>query len=143
MSISPFGPDEPSWMFMNIKTTATSLSRSNQFNIFVIFFDALIIMIYDMKRPKFVMLTRKCERVTSAVSEEFKKKITRMWKIVSIFGLMCIIVYVSGTLSNFDVVINVVVVISGGVATITVFIIVWHTSVDAAKLLFGFYKNVE
>ena len=42
VSISPV-PRKPSWKFMNIETTANSLSRSNYFNLFVIFFDAMII----------------------------------------------------------------------------------------------------
>ena len=59
ISISPLGPIEPSWEFMNIKTTANSLSRSNQFNLFVIFFDALIVVMYDTERSKYIMLVKK------------------------------------------------------------------------------------
>ena len=45
-SISPVAPVKPEWTFMYIKTTANSLSRSNLFNLFVIFLDALIIVMY-------------------------------------------------------------------------------------------------
>ena len=62
MSISPVGPTKPSWTFMNIETTANSLSRSNYFNLFVIFFDAMIIVLYDVNRSKYVMLVKKRKR---------------------------------------------------------------------------------
>ena len=62
VSISPVGPKKPSWTFMNVETTANSLSRSNYFNLFVIFLDALIVVIYDVNRPKYVMIVKKCKR---------------------------------------------------------------------------------
>ena len=62
VSISPVAPSKPSWKFMNIETTANSLSRSNYFNLFVIFFDAMIIVLYDKNRSKFVMLKKQCKR---------------------------------------------------------------------------------
>ena len=62
MSISPIGPTKPSWQFMNIETTANSLSRSNYFNLFVIYFDAIIVVIYDVNRSKYVMLVKKRKR---------------------------------------------------------------------------------
>ena len=37
VSISPVGPKKPSWTFMNVETTANSLSQSNYLNLFVIF----------------------------------------------------------------------------------------------------------
>ena len=43
---------------MSVKVTANSLSRSTNFNLFVIFLDALIMVVYDVKRSKFVMLTK-------------------------------------------------------------------------------------
>ena len=62
VTISPIGPAKPSWKFMNIETTANSLSRSNYFNLFVIFFEALIVVIYDVNRSKYVMLVKECKR---------------------------------------------------------------------------------
>ena len=73
ISISPVAPAKPEWMFMNIKTTANSLSRSNLFNIFVIFLDALIIVIYDAQRSKYVMLAKKQKRDTLTISFEIKQ----------------------------------------------------------------------
>ena len=82
VTISPVGPTKPSWTFMNIETTANGLSRSNYFNLFVIFFDALIIVVYDVNRSKYVMLVkeRKREKVEVPLSKENKLK--RLW----IFG---------------------------------------------------------
>ena len=74
ITISPFAPSEPSWMFMNIKTTANSISRSNIFNLFVIFFDAVIVVIYDVKRSKYVMLVKKQKRFVLKMSSEQKEK---------------------------------------------------------------------
>ena len=45
--------------FMNVETTANSLSQSNYFNLFVIFLDALIVVIYDVNRSKYVMMVKK------------------------------------------------------------------------------------
>ncbi len=80
ISISPFGPNEPSWMFMNIKTTANSLSRSSQFNLFVIFFDALLVAIYDSKRSKYIMVVKKQKRDILAISLERIEKLNILWK---------------------------------------------------------------
>ena len=74
ISISPFAPSEPSWMFMNIKTTANSISRSNIFNLFIIFFDAVIVVIYDVNRSKYVMLVKEQKRFVLKMSSEQKKK---------------------------------------------------------------------
>ena len=66
VSISPVSPKKPSWTFMHIETTANSLSRSNYFNLFVIFLDALIVVIYDVNRSKYVMMVK-------SVSEKYWK----------------------------------------------------------------------
>ena len=71
VSISPVGPTKPSWKFMNIETTANSLSRSNYFNLFVIFFDALIVVIYDLNRSKYMMLVKK--RTREVVKHRLKR----------------------------------------------------------------------
>ena len=60
---------------MNIEITANSLSRSNQFNLFVIFLDALIVIIYDTKRSKYVMLTKKQKRRNNSEKLKFLKRI--------------------------------------------------------------------
>ena len=82
VSISPVGPSKPSWQFMNIETTANSLSRSNYFNLFVIFFDAMIVVIYDVNRSKYVMLVKKRKREMLEVSPSKEYKLKRLWIIV-------------------------------------------------------------
>ena len=47
VSISPVAPSKPVWTFLNVKVTANSLSRSNYFNLFVIFFDGLIVTLFE------------------------------------------------------------------------------------------------
>jgi len=98
ISISPVAPSEPSWVFMNIKTTANSLSRSNQFNLFVIFFDALIIIIYDVNRSKYVMLVKKKKRFILEMSSEKKRKIMTWWKVAGFFAVIAMIIFVSFTI---------------------------------------------
>ena len=80
ISISPVAPAKPEWTFINMKITANSLSRSNLFNLFVIFFDALIIVIYDAQRSKYVMLAKKQKRDAVTISFERKQKLIRLWK---------------------------------------------------------------
>jgi hypothetical protein len=75
ISISPIASLEPAWQFMNVKITANSLSRSNQFNLFVIFFDALLVLIFDPKRSRYVMIVKKQKRDTFEMLIETKKKI--------------------------------------------------------------------
>ena len=79
VSISPVGPSKPSWKFMNIETTANSLSRSNFFNLFVIFFDAMIIVIYDVDRSKYVMLVKKRKREMLEVPPSKERVLKRLW----------------------------------------------------------------
>ena len=56
-------PTKPSWKFMNIETTANSLSLDqNYFNLFIIFFDAMVIVIYDVNRSKYVMMVKNRKR---------------------------------------------------------------------------------
>ena len=43
---------------INVETTANSLSCSNYLNLFLIFFDALIIVISDVNRSKYAMLVK-------------------------------------------------------------------------------------
>ena len=62
VSISPVAPSKPVWTFLNVKVTANSLSRSNYFNLFVIFFDGLIVTLFDRDRSKYMMLVKKRKR---------------------------------------------------------------------------------
>ena len=138
ISISPFGPDKPSWMFMNIKTTANSLSRSNQFNIFVIFLDALIIIIYDLKRSKFVMLTKKRKRVTFIVSTDLKIKLTRLWKAAAFFACVnCVIFLLSNLLFPLQTVANIAMPFVFVVICSIYTTILWYSSTgsNAKKIL--------
>ena len=84
VSISPVGPSKPSWKFMNIETTANSLSRSNFFNLFVIFFDAMIIVIYDVNRSKYVMLVKKRKREILEVPPSKERVLKRLWMLLTI-----------------------------------------------------------
>ena len=106
ISISPFAPAKPEWMFMNIKTTANSLSRSNLFNIFVIFLDALIIVIYDAQRSKYVMLVKKQKRAMLEISLEVKQQLRRLWKGLACLLFVDFVLYIvnssSGLISQFS-----------------------------------------
>ena len=84
---SPLGPSKPSWTFVE-KVTANSLSRSTNFNLFVIFLDAFIMVVYDVKRSKFIMLTKKQKRRMVEADESSKVFLDRLWKcLVVIFFL--------------------------------------------------------
>ena len=84
VTISPIGPTKPSWKFMNIETTANSLSRSNFFNLFVIFFDAMIVVIYDVNRSKYVMLVKKRKREILEVPPSKERVLKRLWILLAI-----------------------------------------------------------
>lgn len=94
VSISPVGPTKPSWQFMNIETTANSLSRSNYFNLFVIFFDAIIVVIYDVNRSKYAMLVKKRQREMLEVPPSKERVLKRLWMLVTIAGLLLFISYI-------------------------------------------------
>ena len=49
ISLSPYALEKPSWEFVNVQVTANSLARSNVFNLFLIFLDAALVAIFDMK----------------------------------------------------------------------------------------------
>ena len=87
VSISPVGPRKPSWTLMHVETTANSLSRSNYFNLFVIFFDALIVVIYDVKRSKYVMMVKKRKREMLEVSPSKEYMLKRLWICVACSGI--------------------------------------------------------
>ena len=84
VSISPVSPKTPSWTYMHIETNANSLSRSNYFNLFVIFLDALIVVIYDVNRSKYVMMVKKSKREMLEVSPSKEHNLTRLWICVAV-----------------------------------------------------------
>ena len=94
VSISPVGPSKPSWQFMNIETTANSLSRSNFFNLFVIYFDAIIVVMYDVNRSKYVMLVKKRKREMLEVPPSKERVLKRLWILLAITGLIALISYI-------------------------------------------------
>ena len=51
------GPSKPSWQYFNIETTATAYTI-NLFQFVCNIFDAMIVVIYDVNRSKYVMLVR-------------------------------------------------------------------------------------
>ena len=99
VSISPLGPSKPSWTFVNVKVTANSLSRSTNFNLFVIFLDAFIMVVYDVKRSKFIMLTKKQKRRMVEVDESSKVFVDRLWKCFVVFVFALFTLYVITTLN--------------------------------------------
>ena len=93
VSISPAGPKEPSWTFMNVEVTANDLSRSNFFNLFVIFFDGLIMLIHDVNRSKYMMLTKKRKRQRLQALPEKVQKLERLWLLYIPLGLITLLCY--------------------------------------------------
>ena len=94
VSISPVGPKKPSWTFMNVETTANSLSQSNYFNLFVIFLDALIVVIYDVNRSKYVMMVKKCKREILEVSPSKEYNLKRLWICVAVTGFLSVTTFI-------------------------------------------------
>ena len=99
VSISPVGPSKPSWKFMNIETTANSLSRS-YFNLFVIFFDDDH-RIYDENRSKFMMLVKQCKREMLEVPPSKKHIFKRLWILAGAFTFLYIASYIMESSSTF------------------------------------------
>ena len=133
VSISPVGPSKPSWKFMNIETTANSLSRSNYFNLFVIFFDAMIVVIYDVNRSKYVMLVKKRKREMLEVPPSKERVLKRLWILLTITGLLFLTSYImessSKMLSNiYPGLENVILGIFASLAIGNYIIIAWLSS---------------
>ena len=101
VTISPVGPTKPSWTFMNIETTANSLSRSNYFNLFIIFFDALIVIINDVNRSKYMMLSREPKRKVLEVPASKERLLKKLWIASAIFMFAAIICYIMESSSAF------------------------------------------
>ena len=77
-------PSKPVWTFLNVKVTANSLSRSNYFNLFVIFFDGLIVTLFDRDRSKYMMLVKKRKREVVEVPSSRLRMLQRLWIIAAV-----------------------------------------------------------
>ena len=133
VSISPVGPSKPSWQFMNIEITANSLSRSNYFNLFLIFTDAMIMVLYDSSRSKYVMLVKKRKREMLEVPPSKERVLKRLWILVSIMGVLSAASYIidssseifSNVYPEFE---NVIMGILGSLVISIYIIIAWLSS---------------
>ena len=94
ISISPLAPKVPEWTLFHVNTNPNNLSRSNQFNLFVIFFDALVIVVHDSKRSKFVMLSKKRDRFYKIVTEKERNTIRKLWKILAVLFFISVTIFV-------------------------------------------------
>ena len=94
VSISPVAPSKPVWTFWNVKVTANSLSRSNYFNLFVIFFDGLIVTLFDTDRSKFMMLVKKRKREVLEVPLSRVRMLRRLWIMVAVSTSVAITIYI-------------------------------------------------
>ena len=129
VSISPVGPTEPSWKFMNIETTANSLSRSNYFNLFVIFFDAIIVVLNDLDRSKYVMLVKKQKRNITEVSASDERRLKRIWIAVGLITFAAGIFFVVARTFTFPRELeNIFLGCFLGVDLILYFVILYHSS---------------
>ena len=97
VSISPVAPTEPAWTFMEVTASANSLSRTNLCNIFVIFLDGLISVVYHSTRyrSKFVFLKKESTRDMVEISAETEKKLLPLWKVYGASGLIVTIIFFS------------------------------------------------
>ena len=94
VSISPVGPTTPKWTLMNVETSANSLSRSNYFNLFVIFFDALVVLINDVNRSKYMMLVKKRKRGLVGVPPSKESLLKKLWLFFGINSLIAVITFI-------------------------------------------------
>ena len=138
VSISPVGPKKPSWTFMHVETTANSLSRSNYFNLFVIFFDALIVVIYDVNRSKYVMLVKKQKREMLEVSPSMKYKLKKLWICFAVTGFLSAAVFIMESSSKFFSKLNpalehIVLAIILGICILCYYAILYFSSSSKAK----------
>ena len=93
VSISPVRPLTPSWTFMNVEITPNSLSRSNYVNLFVIFFDAFIVLLYDVNRSKYMMLKKKQKRAQIEPSSSKIQMLKRLWGATALFSATILVCY--------------------------------------------------
>ena len=94
LSISPLAVDSDVWVFWNVEVTANSLSRSNYFNFFMIFFDAFIMILYDSGRSKFVMVVKKQKRKLITLSESKQKALHFAWIGMAFFSICMMLLYI-------------------------------------------------
>ena len=94
LSISPLAVDSDVWVFWNVEVTANSLSRSNYFNFFMIFFDAFIMILYDSGRSKFVMVVKKQKRKLITLSESKQKALHFAWIGMAFFSICIMLSYI-------------------------------------------------
>ena len=94
LSISPLAVDSDVWVFWNVEVTANSLSRSNYFNFFMIFFDAFIMILYDSGRSKFVMVVKKQKRKLITLSESKQKALHFAWIGMAFFSICLILSWI-------------------------------------------------
>ena len=94
VSISPVAPSKPVWTFLNVKVTANSLSRSNYFNLFVIFFDGLIVTLFDRDRSKYMMLVKKHKREVVEVPSSRLRLLQRLWIIFATLASLLFTTYI-------------------------------------------------
>ena len=93
-------PSKPVWTFLNVKVTANSLSRSNYFNLFVIFFDGLIVTLFDTGRSKFMMLVKKRKREVLEVPSSRVRMLRRLWIMVAISISVAVTIYIIEAATN-------------------------------------------
>jgi hypothetical protein len=139
ISISPVAPKEPEWTFMNVKTNANSLSRSNIFNIFVIFGDALIILIYDTKRSTYIMLSKKKKRQSLEFSTQRKAILNYFWQMsgLCIFVGTLLFIFTTPTPGQGrNVLENTLIAVFGGIGLVSYFAILKYSSDGVGKILY-------
>jgi hypothetical protein len=143
VTISPVGPTKPSWTFMNVETTANSLSRSNYFNLFVIFFDALIIVIYDVNRSKYVMLVKERKRTVLEVSSSKERMLKRLWIAEALIVLAFVTCFLvdssSGYLSSIYPGLGDIVVGIGGTCIVCCYSVIFYfsSSSESTKVFYN------
>ncbi len=93
MSISPFAPKRPVWTFLNVHTSPNSLSRSNYFNLFYIFIDALIVLMMDETRSKYIFIVKKAKREKKILNQMQSKIVNRSLNIFTLLMSTCVVLY--------------------------------------------------
>ena len=95
VTISPVAPKLPVWTLLNVETTPNSLSRSNQFNLFIIFWDALIILLFDPKRSKYIFLSNIAKRKPANLSDKQVAWVVKLFRGTALSAFLMLVVYVS------------------------------------------------
>ena len=145
VSISPVGPRKPSWTLMHVETTANSLSRSNYFNLFVIFFDALIVVIYDVKRSKYVMMVKKRKRETLEVSTSQEYMLKRLWIFFALTCLLAVSTFIMEESSDlfrsvYPGLGSIIYGTLGSISTMLLFLILYYSSSSKVKSILIFHR---